>query len=47
MTWNDPTIGLNYVFLSNRVYPTRDNGKLSSGNVRTAIAQVVYDLLGK
>jgi beta-N-acetylhexosaminidase len=47
MTWNDPAIGLNYVFLSNRVYPTRDNNKLSSLNVRTAIAQVVYDLLGK
>jgi beta-N-acetylhexosaminidase len=47
MTWNDPAIGLNYVFLSNRVYPTRDNNKLSSLNVRTAIAQVVYELLGK
>jgi beta-N-acetylhexosaminidase len=46
MTWNDPAYGLNYVFLSNRVNPTRDNNKLSSLNIRTAIMQVVYDGLG-
>lgn len=46
MIWNDPAYNLNYVFLSNRVYPTRDNNKLSSLNVRTAIMQVVYDGLG-
>lgn len=46
MFWNDPAYNLNYVFLSNRVYPTRDNNKLSTLNVRTAIMQVVYDGLG-
>ena len=43
MFWNDPKYNLNYVFLSNRVYPTRDNNKLSTLNVRTAIMQVVYE----
>jgi beta-N-acetylhexosaminidase len=46
MVWNDPAYNLNYVFLSNRVNPTRDNNKISSLNVRTAIMQVVYDGLG-
>jgi beta-N-acetylhexosaminidase len=46
MIWNDPAYNLNYVFLSNRVYPTRDNNKLSTLNVRTAIMQVVYEGLG-
>jgi beta-N-acetylhexosaminidase len=46
MFWNDPAYNLNYVFLSNRVYPTRDNNKLSTLNVRTAIMQVVYEGLG-
>ncbi|WP_428666247.1 glycoside hydrolase family 3 N-terminal domain-containing protein [Runella sp.] len=47
MIWNDPAYNLNYVFLSNRVYPTRDNNKISTLNVRTAIMQVVYEGLGK
>ncbi|MFN4146359.1 MAG: glycoside hydrolase family 3 N-terminal domain-containing protein [Runella sp.] len=46
MFWNDPAYNLNYVFLSNRVYPTRDNNKLTTLNVRTAIMQVVYEGLG-
>jgi beta-glucosidase-like glycosyl hydrolase/CubicO group peptidase (beta-lactamase class C family) len=46
MIWNDPAYNLNYVFLSNRVYPTRDNNKISTLNVRTAIMQVVYEGLG-
>ena len=46
MFWNDPVYNLNYVFLSNRVYPTRDNNKISTLNVRTAIMQVVYEGLG-
>lgn len=46
MIWNDPAYDLNYVFLSNRVYPTRDNNKISTLNVRTAIMQVVYEGLG-
>jgi len=46
MIWNDPAYNLNYVFLSNRVYPTRDNNGISTLNLRTSILQVVYDGLG-
>lgn len=41
--WMDPACQLTYIFLSNRVYPTRDNNKLGELNVRTAILQVLYD----
>lgn len=47
MTWADPAWGLNYVFLSNRVYPTRENNKISSMNIRTSIMDVVYEQLLK
>jgi beta-N-acetylhexosaminidase len=47
MTWADPAWGLNYVFLSNRVYPTRDNNKISQLNIRTSIMDVVYEALMK
>lgn len=47
MTWADPSWNLNYVFLSNRVYPTRDNGVLGQLNIRTAIMDVVYKELLK
>ena len=41
--WADPSNGFIYIFLSNRVFPTRDNNKISELNVRTDILQVVYD----
>ncbi len=41
-TWVDPKYNLLYVFLSNRVYPTRNNSKLSDLNVRTNILEEVY-----
>lgn len=47
MTWADPAWGLNYVFLSNRVYPTRNNNKISELSIRTAIMDVVYEALMK
>jgi beta-N-acetylhexosaminidase len=47
MVWMDPAVNLNYVFLSNRVYPTRDNNKISQLNIRTAIMDVVYEQLRK
>ncbi|WP_353717926.1 glycoside hydrolase family 3 N-terminal domain-containing protein [Dyadobacter sp. 676] len=47
MTWADPAWGLNYVFLSNRVYPTRENNKISTMNIRTSIMDVVYEQLLK
>jgi CubicO group peptidase (beta-lactamase class C family) len=44
-TWADPEHNLVYVFLSNRVYPTRENNKLFRLNTRTNILQAVYDAL--
>jgi CubicO group peptidase (beta-lactamase class C family) len=41
--WADPSNGLICIFLSNRVYPTRENNKISDLNVRTAILQELYD----
>ncbi|QHL88329.1 serine hydrolase [Nibribacter ruber] len=46
-TWVDPVNQLVYVFTSNRVYPTRENSKLSQLNTRTNIMQVVYDAMEK
>ena len=41
--WVDPEKGLTYIFLSNRVYPTRENNLLSELNIRTNILQALYD----
>ncbi len=41
--WVDPEHEISYVFLSNSVYTTRDNDKLTKMNIRTAILQCVYD----
>ncbi len=40
--WVDPALGLTYVFLSNRVYPTRENGKISTLSTRTNVMEVLY-----
>ena len=45
MVWLDPQEDLLYVFLSNRVLPTRDNTRLYSLNTRTQIQQVLYDAI--
>jgi beta-N-acetylhexosaminidase len=44
-TWVDPKYDLVYVFLSNRVHPSRENNKLSQLNTRTAVQQVIYDAI--
>ncbi|MDO1446950.1 glycoside hydrolase family 3 N-terminal domain-containing protein [Rhodocytophaga aerolata] len=44
-TWVDPANDLLYVFLSNRVYPTRNNPKLGQLNTRTGIQQAVYEVI--
>ncbi|HEX9956606.1 MAG TPA: serine hydrolase, partial [Fibrella sp.] len=41
-TWIDPAVGMNYVFLSNRVYPTRNNNKISDLGIRTGVADAFY-----
>jgi beta-glucosidase-like glycosyl hydrolase/CubicO group peptidase (beta-lactamase class C family) len=43
MVWADPKNGINYVFLSNRIYPSSTNRKLIKLNIRTAIQEVIYD----
>jgi beta-N-acetylhexosaminidase len=43
--WMDPKSGLLYIFLSNRVNPTRNNSRLYQLNTRTAIQQAMYDAL--
>ncbi|MBC7874258.1 MAG: serine hydrolase, partial [Ferruginibacter sp.] len=40
--WVDPKYDLVYIFLSNRVTPTRDNGKLSQLRVRAKIQDAFY-----
>jgi len=41
--WIDPEYELTYLFFCNRVYPTRNNNKLSDMNIRTEILQAIYD----
>ncbi|MDR2920278.1 MAG: serine hydrolase [Tannerella sp.] len=45
--WVDPDNGLIYIFLSNRVNPTRVNNKLSSLDIRTRIQDVIYRSMQK
>ncbi len=44
--WIDPKSNLIYIFLSNRVNPTRDNNKLSSLGVRGKIQDAIYEAIG-
>jgi CubicO group peptidase (beta-lactamase class C family) len=46
-TWMDPDSGLLYIFLSNRVDPTRNNTRLYQLNTRTKIQQAIYDSIKK
>ncbi|HKL30882.1 MAG TPA: glycoside hydrolase family 3 N-terminal domain-containing protein [Tangfeifania sp.] len=43
--WADPDNGLLFIFMSNRVYPTRNNSKLFRLNIRPAMHQAIYDCL--
>ncbi len=43
--WVDPKYKLVYIFLSNRVTPTRDNNKLSQLNVRPTIQEAIYQAI--
>lgn len=44
--WVDPQHQLVYIFLSNRVYPTRDNNKLGQLGIRGKIQDAIYRALG-
>lgn len=46
-TWADPAYGINYVFLSNRVYPSAENWKIRDMNIRTEIQRVIYEAVRK
>jgi CubicO group peptidase (beta-lactamase class C family) len=41
--WIDPVYEITYVFLCNRVYPTRNNNLVSTMNIRSEILQAIYD----
>jgi beta-N-acetylhexosaminidase len=45
--WIDPVYEITYVFLCNRVYPTRDNTLLYDLNIRSEILQAIYDSIRK
>ena len=45
--WADPVNDMVYIFLSNRVYPTRENGNLYRLNIRPALMQVFYKEFNK
>jgi beta-glucosidase-like glycosyl hydrolase/CubicO group peptidase (beta-lactamase class C family) len=47
MVWMDPGENLLYIFMSNRVHPTRNNTRLYQLNTRTKIQQVLYDAIKK
>ncbi|HOP00175.1 MAG TPA: glycoside hydrolase family 3 N-terminal domain-containing protein [Bacteroidales bacterium] len=41
--WVDPEYEICYLFLSNRVYPTRENNLITNLNIRSGVLQAVYD----
>ncbi len=41
--WADPDTGLLYIFMSNRVYPTRKNSKIFDLNIRSGMLQSIVD----
>lgn len=41
--WIDPEFDLVFVFLSNRVYPTREGNKLSTLNIRSRMQDAIYE----
>lgn len=45
LAWNDPVNQLNYVFLSNRVYPDAENWKLVKMGTRTEVQRVLFEAL--
>jgi CubicO group peptidase (beta-lactamase class C family) len=44
-TWADPEEEIVYVFLSNRTYPSAENRKLISSNLRSNIQEVIYEAI--
>ena len=44
-TFADPETEIVYVFLSNRVYPTRENNKLGEADIRTVVQQLIQEAI--
>jgi len=44
--WADPENKLTFIFLSNRVYPSRNHRQLYDLNIRTALQDVFYKAAG-
>ncbi len=44
--WADPETGITFIFLSNRVYPSADNGLINSLRVRFKAQSYIYEALG-
>ncbi|WP_118975860.1 serine hydrolase domain-containing protein [Taibaiella koreensis] len=44
--WADPENGITFIFLSNRVYPSADNGLINSLKVRFKAQSYIYEALG-
>jgi len=45
MVWMDPKYKILFIFLSNRIFPNRNNTKISQLNIRPAMHQAIYDSL--
>lgn len=45
-TWADPSTGIVFVMLSNRVYPSAENSAFGRNNVRTEVQRYIYKALG-
>jgi CubicO group peptidase (beta-lactamase class C family) len=43
VVWVDPTCNLVYIFLSNRVYPTRNNDKIVTTKIRAKVQTAIYE----
>lgn len=43
--WVEPQDRMMYIFLSNRVYPTRNNGKIGQLNIRTQFGEMIYQTI--
>ncbi len=44
-TFADPETEIVYVFLSNRVYPTRENNKLGEADIRTVVQKLIQEAI--
>jgi CubicO group peptidase (beta-lactamase class C family) len=47
LAWADPENDLIFVFLSNRVYPSREQKEIYRLNIRPRIHQAIYEALGE